>query len=177
MVFPLPRLASMSMLTFFITGTGRNIYWIDDSTVEIKNWAQFPAQYNYTIGMQALADIGLYVLTTTTLYSVPATGVINAVLDVTSWKLDQTALLASNFWDDYLHVIQGSTVYTINLTNPSTPVVTSVKTNLTSVTDLEVYLSYVDSVPTPTLLAMQDYVFFISFRCHCWYCQELDDRP
>jgi len=52
-------------------------------------------------------------------------------------------------------------IYTINLTNPSSPVVTSVKSSLDSIEDLEVYLSYVDSAPTPTLLVMQNYTLYL----------------
>jgi len=146
---------------FFITGTGRNVYWVDDSTVEVKNWAQFPTQYNYTIGIQALADIGLFILTTSTLYHVPSQGVMNVILDVTNLKLDSTALLNSNFWDDYLFVTHKNMIYTINLTNPSSPVVTSVKSSLDAIEDLEIYLSYVDSAPTTTLLAMQNYTLYL----------------
>jgi len=146
---------------FFITGTGRNVYWIDDATVEVKNWAQFPAQYAYTIGIQALADIGLYILTTTTLYRVPSQGVMNVALDVTNLKLDSTALLNSNFWDDYLYITHKNMIYTINLTNASSPVVTSVQTSLDKIEDLEVYLSYTDSAPTTTLLVMQNYTLYL----------------
>jgi len=146
---------------FFITGTGRNVYWIDDSTVEVKNWAQFPTQYAYTIGIQALVDIGLYILTTTTLYHVPSQGVMNVVLDVTNLKLDSTALLGSNFWDDYLYITHKNVIYTINLTNTSSPVVTSVQTSLDKIEDLEVYLSYTDSAPTTTLLVMQNYTLYL----------------
>jgi hypothetical protein len=146
---------------FFMTGSGSNVYWVDDATVEVKTWVQLPTHYNYTIGMQALADIGLYILTTSTLYSVPAQGVLNTVLDVSAWKLDETALLSSNFWDDYLYVTQGNKIYSINLTNPSSPVVTSTQSSLTSIIDLEVYLSYVDSAETPTLLVIQNYTIYL----------------
>jgi len=146
---------------FFMTGTGRNVYWIDDSTVEVKLWAEFPAQYSYTIGMQALVDIGLYILTTSTLYHIPSQGVMKPALDVTNLKLDQTAQLGSNFWDDYLYITQGNMIYSINLTNPSTPVVTSVKCSLDKIEDLQVYLSYVDSSPTPSLLVMQNYTLYL----------------
>jgi len=146
---------------FFMTGTGRNVYWIDDSTVEVQQWAQFPAQYNYTIGIQALVDIGLYILTTSTLYHVPSKGVMNVALDVTNLKLDRTAVLSSNFWDDYLYITQGSMVFTINLTNPSSPVVTSTHTSLGQIEDVVVYLSYVDSAPTTTLLVMQNYTLYL----------------
>jgi len=146
---------------FFITGTGRNVYWIDDSTVEVKNWAQFPTQYAYTIGIQALVDIGLYILTTTTLYHVPSQGVMNVALDVTNLKLDSTALLSSNFWDDYLYITHKNMIYTINLTNTSSPVFTSVQSSLDKIEVLEVYLSYTDSAPTTTLLVMQNYTIYL----------------
>jgi len=122
---------------------------------------ELPTTYNYTVGIQALADIGLYILTTTTLYSIPSAGVINSVLDVTSWKLNENAILTSNFWDPYLHIVQDNMIYSINLTNPSTPLVSSVKSDLNQVIDLEVYLSYVDSVETPTLLAIQNYTLYL----------------
>jgi len=146
---------------FFMTGSGQNLYWVDDATVEVKNWVQFPAQYGWTVGIQCLGDRGVYILTTTTLYNVPSQGVINAVLDVTSWKLDQTALLSSNFWDPFLHISQGSVIYTVNFTDASKPAVSMSQTTLTQITDLEVYLSYVDSVTSPTLLAMTNYELYL----------------
>jgi hypothetical protein len=111
--------------------------------------------------IQALADIGLWILTTTKLYNVPSQGVFNSVLDVSAWKLDETALLSSNFWDDYLYVTQGDKIYSINLTDPGSPVVSSATSSLANITDLEVYLSYVDSAETPTLLVMQDYTLYL----------------
>jgi len=145
---------------FFVTGSGRYVWWVDDSTVEIKQWAEFPASYGFTVGIQAIADQGLYILTTSALYYVPSQGVFHTILDVSSWGLNATALFGSNFWDAYLHITQGNKIWTIDVTG-STPKVSTVTGTLSAITDLVVYLSYVDNAPAPTLLVMQDYSLYL----------------
>jgi len=145
---------------FFMTGTGRNIYWVDDSTVETKIWATLPEQYDYTMNIISIVSQGLYIFTTTTLYNVPEPvnpnddRVLNTVLSLEKYGFDDTTVVSADFWETFIYITHGSNLYVVNTTDPSNIIITTMQmSGLDHVLDLQPYST--DGM-NYCLLAMQD---------------------
>jgi len=145
---------------FYMTGSGRNIYWVDDSTVETQLWTTLPEKYNYTLGMVSLTSQGLYIYTTSTLYNVPEPAspddarVLNTVLSLESLGLDETAVVSADFWETFTYITHKSNLHVVNSTDPNNIIITTVQMQgLDHVLDLEPYST--DGY-NYCLLAMQD---------------------
>jgi len=149
----------------FMTGSGHYIYHMEQMYQTSEVWAQLPDKYDFTIGMQLISNQGLYLLTTSTLYLFPTTaptsGVRTAITLSTSLSLSTSAQLSGDYWVTKLYVVDGSLIYTVDLSDlvydPTSqrvtgqPVWSSVKMPLTGKTDVSVCWEG-GSVPDSVLL-------------------------
>jgi hypothetical protein len=143
---------------YWMSGTGASVWQVDDSTGTAVNYVALPSKYNYSIGLESVMNTGLFLLTTDTLYfssqmtSTP--GPFTAVLS--GLNLSQKAVINGDYFNSALYVVDGSMLYVIDVTNPMSPAVTTVKmATLNHILDIQLYVAGGDPT-TQVLLALQD---------------------
>jgi len=113
----------------FMTGTGSYMWDMNLMSKQAFVWGNLPTTYNYTLGLAQFSMNGLYIVTTSTIYyanssdPVPRTFRPIAMLD-----LSTNAAVGSSYWVPVIYIMDGSTLYTVDVTIPGSPQVSSMMT-------------------------------------------------
>jgi len=160
---------------YWLSGTGAWIWQTDDATGDTTQYVSMPSIYNYTLGLGYVNALGLFMLSTSDLYysaEGDSPGALNRVLSVAALQLSQSAVLVGDYWNPFFYVVDGSSLYIINVTTPTSPqVVRRSMTNLTNVWDLAVYGT---DPSTSQLLAVQDFqLYWLDFNGNSQYIMNI----
>jgi len=166
---------------FFMTGKGQYVWWVDDSTVETKTWVSMPATYDWTVGMVPISMQGLYIATTTTLYYVAepdsgASPVLTSIMNLTSLELDNTALLAGDFWNPYIYIVQGNTLYIFDFTSQMKPIISEIPLTLNNIVDLSVFDAD-NGGPINLVAQVGTKLYLVDMKGTATYLQDIGTTP
>lgn len=145
-------------LIYFMTGSGTTIFSIAYGSGEQAVVAALPASYNWTIGLQYISGTGLYMLTTDTLFLVPAgKNVLVPIMEVAHLGLSDDGVMTAHSNHKTLFVTDGKALHKFDVSQ-TPPIVSTLKMNsLTKIMDLAVYVPDSDIV---SLIALQNYKLY-----------------
>jgi len=135
--FGLPMTTAVNSTMFFMTGTGKFIYTVDMKTGAYAVYAPLPASYDFTVGLTYSNDM-LFWVTTTSIYGIPARGAApKLLLHFTDFKLTEDSVVTSNA--DDLFIVNGGTMYRVQLKKAYRMWTTTLGNPLSRVMDLQYF--------------------------------------
>lgn len=153
---------------FFMSGTGANIFAVAFGSGDEEIWAELPANYNFTVGLEYVSGYGLFLLTTSDLYVVKAADDNNTTRPLHHLKslkqlnisdFSEDAVVTSNSYNNFLFVVDGPRLVVLDVNSYISPSAREVKMpTLTNVMDLAVYVP--DGQNIQSLIALESYKLY-----------------
>jgi len=152
---------------YWISGTGKQIFQVDDASFATTFWGNLPETYNYTVKIHYVAYQGLWQFTTSDLFfyddtASPPVQIHNPqrVLSLTEYGLSSSTLVAGDEWDTKIYVVNNGNILTVDVSNPTTPLVSTATLALNG--NVSCLAVYSDGVNPNQLLILADNNFYLT---------------